>query len=43
MREAIQIRIRNPMLNKDTGRYNLPAVWNNWEVGEGELVQRPPT
>ena len=29
VREAIQIRINNLTLNKDVGRYNLPAVWNN--------------
>ena len=27
--EAIQIWINNLILNKDSGRYNLPAVWNN--------------
>ena len=29
VREAIQMWINNPMLNKDAGRYNLPDVWNN--------------
>ena len=29
VREAIQIRINNPTLNKDAGRYFLPMVWNN--------------
>ena len=29
VREAIQIRINNPTLNKDAGRYNWPLVWNN--------------
>ena len=29
VREAIQIRINTPTLNKDAGRYNLPPVWNN--------------
>ena len=29
VREAIQIQINNPTLNKEGGRYNLPAVWNN--------------
>ena len=28
-REAIQIRKKNPTLNKDAGRYKLPPVWNN--------------
>ena len=27
--KAIKIRINNPMHNKDAGRYNLLAVWNN--------------
>ena len=29
VRESIQIRINISTLNKDTGRYNLPLVWNN--------------
>ena len=29
VRETIQIRMNNPTLNKDAGRYNLPSVWNN--------------
>ena len=29
VREAIRIRMNNPTLNKETGRYNLPPVWNN--------------
>ena len=29
VREAIQIRMNNPTLNKDAGRYNLPPIWNN--------------
>ena len=29
VRESIQIRINNPTLNKDAGRYNLLPVWNN--------------
>ena len=29
VREAIQIWINNPTLNKDTGRYNLPSVLDN--------------
>ena len=29
VKEAIYIRLNNPTLNKDGGRYNLPPVWNN--------------
>ena len=29
MRAVIQIRMNNPTLNKDAGRYNLTPVWNN--------------
>ena len=29
VKEAIYIRALKPDLNKDAGRYNLPAVWNN--------------
>ena len=28
VREAIPIQMNNPTLNRDTGRYNLPPVWN---------------
>ncbi len=29
VKEAIHIRVNQPSLNKDGGRYNLPAVWTN--------------
>ena len=29
VKEAIYIRALNPSLNRDGGRYNLPAVWDN--------------
>ena len=29
VKEAIYIRANKPSLNRDTGRYNLPSVWNN--------------
>ena len=29
VKEAIYIRALKPSLNKDGGRYNLPAVWTN--------------
>ena len=29
VKEAIYIRAIQPSLNRDGGRYNLPAVWNN--------------
>ena len=29
VKEAIYIKALNPSLNRDGGRYNLPAVWDN--------------
>ena len=29
VKEAIHIRVAKPSLNRDGGRFNLPAVWNN--------------
>ena len=29
VKEAIHIRALNPSLNRDSGRYNLPSIWNN--------------
>ena len=29
VKEAIHIQALNPSLNKDSGRYNLPLIWNN--------------
>ena len=29
VKEAIHIRVNKPSLNRDGGRFNLPAVWNN--------------
>ena len=29
VREVIQIRMKNPTLNKDAGRYHLLMVWNS--------------
>ena len=29
VREAIHIRMEQPSLNNDVGRYNLPSIWNN--------------
>ena len=29
MKETIYIRVLNPSLNRDGGRYNLPPVWDS--------------
>ena len=29
IKEAIYIRVNNPTLNRNIGRYNLPHIWNN--------------
>ena len=28
IKEAIYIRFNNPTLNKNTGKYNLPHIWD---------------
>ena len=48
VREAIQITLNNPTLNKDTGMYNLPPMWNNTlrklgRRGGGDKVPLPLT
>ena len=46
VKETIYIRARNPSLNKDGGRYNLPPIWTNiikkrlGDSGEGENRKR---
>ena len=29
IKEAIYIRVNNPTLNRNIGKYNLPHIWDN--------------
>ena len=40
VREAMSIRVNNPSLNRDTGKYQLPHIWNEVLVKSPELKLR---
>ena len=35
--EAIYIRVNNPTLNRNIGKYNLPHIWNKFLFAIPEL------
>ena len=42
VKEAIHIRALNPSLNRDSGCYNMPLVWNNIIKERRRVELRPP-
>ena len=37
IKEAIYIRVNNPTLNRNIGKYNLPHIWDNILFSISEL------
>ena len=43
IKEAIYIRVNNPSLNKNIGKYHLPHIWDEVLLNNSELKINPPS